>query len=91
MNTAAFTNLAASAAVLSTGGVFYGAILTAGSDAATLTLYDNTAGSGTVICKLSASAANITVDWVPAVRIPVKTGIYATITGTTPSATILWA
>ena len=90
MNTGTFSNKTASAAVLSTSGVFYGAVLTAGGDAATLILYDNTAGSGTIICKLAAGAGT-TASFVPNVRVPVTKGIYAALTGTAPSATVIYA
>jgi len=89
MSMAAYTNKTASGAVLSAGGTCYGAVLTSGSDAATLILYDNTAGSGTIICKLAVAAANTTVVFTPVVGLPVGTGLYAALTGTSPSATVV--
>lgn len=92
MNTAASINKTSSAVVSANPGTLYSVVLTAGSDAATVTLYDNaSAGSGTIICKLAAAAANTTTTWSPGVRIPVANGIYATITGTSPSVTVAYA
>jgi len=90
MNTAAVKNTAANVLVLTGGGVFYGAVLAAGADAATLIVYDNTSAAGTVICKLSAVATG-GASFTPAVRMPVSTGLYAAVTGTTPNATIVYA
>lgn len=79
------TNLTSSAAVKAGPGYVCDAILAAGSDTATLILYDNTAGSGTIILKLSAVAnttasANL-ADWS-------FSNCYASLTGTGPSASI---
>ena len=83
-----YKNLAASGAAFSGQGQIFGVVLTAGSDAATAIVYDNTAGSGTVVCKLAAAAANTTA----VVEIPngvaVGKGAYVALTGTTPSCTV---
>lgn len=90
MDVVAHTNTAASALILTGGGALAGAILTAGSDAATLIIYDNTSAAGTVVAKLAAPAANTTAVFAPGVKLPVYTGLYAALTGTTPSATLLF-
>jgi len=90
MKTAAWVNKTASAAVLSGEGSLYSVVLTAGSDAATATVYDNTSGSGTVICKLGAATGE-TVQWSPGVRLPVSTGIYVALSGTGPSCSIAYS
>jgi len=85
----AFTNVAATAAIKSGPTALHSVILTGGSDAATVILYNNTAGSGTVICKLAA-AAGTTVSWSPPKPLNCQVGIYATITGTAPSVTVAY-
>jgi len=86
-----FKNTTEGVAVLDESGSFHGAILTAGSDAATLILYDNAStSSGTVIAKLASPAANTTIVWTPAEAMGVSNGIYAAVTGTSPSATICY-
>jgi len=90
MDTVASTTAAASAVISASKGAFYGATLTGGSDAATLIVYDNaTEASGTVILKLGA-AAGATASWAPGVRRAVSNGVYAALTGTAPSATVLF-
>lgn len=88
--TASYTTTAASAKLVTGAGAVLAIHLTAGSDAATAILYDNTAGSGTIICKLSASAANTVDAFTPGVRLPFQTGLYVTLTGTTPSCTVCY-
>jgi len=88
MSRTASKTISTNGAVSATEGTLYGAHLAAGSDAATLTLYDNTnQASGTVLLKLAAptngnDAFTLCVDF--------ATGCYAAITGTGPSATILY-
>ncbi|MBN1535198.1 MAG: hypothetical protein JW908_00595 [Anaerolineales bacterium] len=79
--------LSSSDAVKTGVGSVIAVVLAAGSDAATVTLYDNTAGSGTVITKLTA-VANTAETAVFPEGIPFSTGCYAVITGTSPVATI---
>jgi hypothetical protein len=85
----AIVNKTASGAVKSGPGLLVGAVLAGGSDAATLILYDNTAGSGTILCKLAA-AAGTTAVFCPAVPIVCGVGIYAALTGTAPSASVAY-
>jgi len=90
MKSASFSNKAASAAVSAVPASLYAVVLTATSDTATATLYDNaTAGTGTVICSLSAATLTSAV-FQPGVRIPTANGIYVTLTGTTPSCTVVY-
>lgn len=80
-------NTAEAVAVKSGPGGVHTVTLTAAADAATLILYDNTAGSGTVICKLAAAigtTAHVALD------APFSTGCYAAVTGTAPNATITY-
>lgn len=82
-----YANTAASAAIKNGPGGIHTVTLAAAADAATLILYDNTAGSGTVICKLSApltGSASAVLD------VTFGVGCYAVVTGTTPSATITY-
>ena len=87
MSSSTYLNRTTSGVVRSGPGLLSGFSLTAGSDTATLILYDNTAGSGTIIAKVSA-VANTTVS----VQLPIPaafgTGVYAALTGTGPSATV---
>jgi hypothetical protein len=77
----------AAATVRSGSGALCSVLLTGGADAATVTVYDNTAASGTVLCKLAA-AAGVTAAFTPAQPLAASTGIHFAITGTTPSVTI---
>lgn len=71
-------------AVKASGGQLVSVVLTGGSDAATVVLYNNpSAASGTVIVTLKA-AINTTVVFTPAAPIVCSAGIYADLTGTGP-------
>jgi hypothetical protein len=73
---------AASAQVIAGDGrIFVSAVLNPGSTASTLTIYDNTAGSGTIIAQLVAPASGYSVI-TPDVNIPCRLGIYAVVAGT---------
>jgi len=68
---------------------FRGVTLTAGADTATVILYDNaTTNAGSVLAKLSATA-NISVSVMFPVAVRALAGIYALITGTSPSITVI--
>jgi len=83
-----YLNVTSSGQVKTGSGVIYAAVLTASSDTATLILYDNTAGSGTIIAKLSAVAnTSATINLEGAAF---NKGVYAALTGTSPSATIIY-
>ena len=71
-------------------GVIYGMVLDAGTAAASVILYDNTAASGTVLWRLS-SIANNAVS-VGGLSIAFSKGIYVDITGTgAPVVTVNWS
>lgn len=75
-----------SSALIKTGpGGVHSIVLAAGSDTATLIIYDNTAGSGTVICELSA-VANTSESAV--LDVTFSTGLYMALTGTAPSGMV---
>ncbi len=77
-----YSNKVASALIKTGPGILHGVVLAAGSDAATLILYDNTAGSGTIICNLAAitgTSASVVLD------VAFGTGLYMALTGTSPS------
>ncbi len=78
--------LTASGTVKEGGGVLVGVVLTAGTDAATVTLYDNTAASGTVLLKLAAPAGESVIADSLAVR--TARGIYAEVAGTSPAVAV---
>lgn len=73
--------------VLSGPGSLCSVLLTAGSDAASLTIYNNTAGSGTVVAIVKA-AAGASVQFTPAQPLAVGAGLYAVLTGTSPACTV---
>ena len=80
------TEVTADAIVSAVPGALCAVLLTGGSDAATIILYDNaSAASGTILATLKA-AANVTVSFCPANPLAVSKGIYADITGTVMSA-----
>ena len=62
-----------------------------GTNAATVTIYDNTAGSGTIIAKLVLPAATATAlyeDFVPNKPIRGDTGLTVVVSGTGASAIV---
>lgn len=82
--------LAASGIVKATGGAVVAVQLTAAADAASVILYDNpSAGSGVVLATLKA-AIGASVVFCPTLPYAASKGIYATITGTAPSVTVLF-
>jgi hypothetical protein len=80
----ATSSLAASGLVRTGSGILVAVLLTAGADAASVTIYDNTTTTGSVLAVLKA-AAGATVSWVPSGHQACSIGLYAVITGTTPS------
>lgn len=76
----------ASGAVKATAGYVYSVVLTGGSDAASVTLKDGgSSGDAKMVLKAAAGA---TVVYNFTRGLTFATGIYATITGTTPDVTI---
>ncbi len=59
-------------------GILGGYSLVGGSDTATLTIYDNTTGSGTIVGKCSAVA---NTSFLNDLSVSISTGIYAVVTG----------
>lgn len=57
-------------------------LITDGTNAATLLVYDNTAASGTVIAKVTAAAIQNTVHVVFEKPVKAENGLYADVTGT---------
>lgn len=62
-------------------GLLWGAVLTAGSDVATLILYDNTSKAGTILVNLSA-IANTTASVTFTQPVRFSTGLEPALTGT---------
>jgi hypothetical protein len=84
---AKYTNLSASAAIKSTSGVVYGFVVNSHTNG-TLKLWDNTAGSGTVLLNTITFAAGPNFVSLP-VGIQFGVGLFATIGGTA-DITIIW-
>jgi len=84
-----YKNLTSSGAVKSAGGTLFGVVLAAGSDTATLVIYDNTAGSGTIIAKLSAVANSSEALVIPQ-GVSFGVGCSFVLTGTSPSASVFY-
>lgn len=85
----ASTTVAATATIRTGPGALVAVLLTAGADAASATIYDNTEGSGTVLAVVKA-AINTTVSWTPPDGQAAARGIHAVITGTAPSCTVVY-
>ena len=86
---AAHVHLTTDTTVKSQPGQLVAVVLTAGSANATLTVYDNTAASGTVLTTLAA-LANDSTTWQPSICYSAAIGIHADITGTGASATVVY-
>jgi len=83
-----YTNTAIAATIKTGPGTLHSVTLAAAADAATAIFYDNTAASGTVICKLSApltGTAHAVLD------VAFGTGCHVAVTGTTPSVTVAYS
>lgn len=90
MEVAGHVTLAASGVVKGRGGALVAVQLTAAADAASVILYDNpTTGSGVVLATVKAGIG-LTVAFCPAVPYAAASGIYATVTGTAPSVTVVF-
>jgi len=79
--------VAASGIVINNPNTYLGSVvLTSGSDAATLTLYDNaSSAAGTALLKLAVPAANTSVT-VNFKGVGFVNGVYASLTGTSAQA-----
>lgn len=89
MDIAAHKTLTADGAVKNGPGVLVAVVVTGGTDAATVVLYDNTAASGTVLCTLKAGA-NESAVFTPALPYAFAKGCYADLTGTGPEVTVVY-
>lgn len=65
----------------------YSIVLAAGSDAATVIIYDWTDATGTRAIKLSAAAGTSAI-YTPTDTLKIKSGIYVVLTGTSPALTV---
>lgn len=90
MDIAGHKTLSADGAIKASGGAIVAVVLTAGSDAATVILYDNlSAASGIVLCTLKC-AANTSVIFTPCLPYAASKGIYADLSGTGPEVTVVF-
>jgi hypothetical protein len=71
-------------------GQLVGVLLTGGGAAATLTLYDNTAASGTVLCVVKTGVNNSSQQWVPLAPYAFSKGLTSVLTGTGAVATAVY-
>lgn len=78
--------ITATGQVITGAGIIDAVSLKAGSDTATLTLHDNTAGSSTVLWELTA--VTNTTACLSQLNIPYAVGVYATLTGTASSGMV---
>ncbi len=87
---ATHVNLTADSVVKAAAGQLVACVITAGSDTATLKLYDNaTVASGTVLVTIKA-VANTSFGWTPTASQVAASGIFADITGTNADATVIF-
>jgi hypothetical protein len=87
MDNVKYTNISASAQIKATPGALHGFIVNSHTNG-TLKLWDNTAGSGTVLLNTITFAAGANFVNLPQ-GVSFNTGLYATIGGTA-DITILW-
>ena len=78
------TEVAATGTAKTGNGKLMGGLLAAGADAATATIYDNTAASGPVIRKVAAAANESAPLGLPAGGVHFGTGLHVVLTGTLP-------
>ena len=78
------TEVAATGTAKTGSGKLLGGVLTAGADAATATIYDNTAASGKVLRTVKAAANASAGLEVPACGIRFGTGLHVVLAGTGP-------
>ncbi|MCZ7568969.1 MAG: hypothetical protein M5U01_10335 [Ardenticatenaceae bacterium] len=83
-------HLQASGGVRTGPGALVALLLTAGGDAAAVTVYDNTAGAGTVLAVLTAAAGTTAPAWAPPGGQACAHGLYAEITGTAPDVIVVY-
>jgi hypothetical protein len=86
-----YVEITTDATVISGPGRLAAVVLTPGSDASSLILYDNTAASGNKIVTLTAVANGASVMFCPAQPASFANGIRADITGTGAVAYVILA
>lgn len=86
-NTSSYKYISATGLVYTGATQLYSIRLTAGSDTASLTIYDWTSATGGAVVDVIKAAANTTESktYKPTF---IRSGIYAVLTGTSPNATI---
>lgn len=88
---ASHANVTADGAIKTKSGQLVSVLLSSGGAAATLILYDNaSAASGTVLATIKTATNNDSNQWSPAVPYVFANGIYADISGTGASATVVY-
>ena len=85
----AYSNKTSDAEVKDGPGMLTGVVLTAAADAATVIVYDNTAGSGSIIMKLAAAIGTSAVAIIPN-GIAFSTGLYVVMTGTGENVSVYY-
>ncbi|OGL62022.1 MAG: hypothetical protein A3J27_12100 [Candidatus Tectomicrobia bacterium RIFCSPLOWO2_12_FULL_69_37] len=78
------TEVAATGTARTGSGKLLGGVLTAGADAATATIYDNTSAAGKVLRTVKAPAGTTVDIGVPACGVHFGTGLHAVLAGTGP-------
>lgn len=79
------TEVTATGTVRSGNGKLMGGMLTAGIDAASATIYDNTAASGAILRTVKAAAASSVDLAVPPGGIRFGKGVHVVLSGTAPA------
>lgn len=78
------TEIAATGTARAGSGKLLGGLLTAGADAATAVLYDNTSAGGKILRTVKAPANTSAALAIPAGGIHFSAGLHAVLTGTGP-------
>lgn len=66
-------------------------LVTDGTNAVTVTVYDNTAASGTVLATVKVKGADLSKEILFTYPVKAKTGLYASVSGTGASFTVYYA
>lgn len=83
-----YKHLSTSGLVKSGPGVVHAVLLTAGSDAATATVYDETSGSGDILAVVKAGAEGSAAA---VLDVAFGVGCYVALSGTGPTVTVSYA
>jgi hypothetical protein len=87
---ASHMDVSSSGALKNHGGIIVSVLLTAGSDAATLILHDNVSTASGVKLATIKAAPDSSFAWYPVMPYRYLDGIYATISGTSAAATVVY-